>query len=990
MKNLYYLLLLLTGTAIAQPGIQQPSDVHFCDDFNDGFGIFDLTLNDGLVLGALDPTTHTIGYFELQSDAQNFVNLIAAPMNYVNAVQWTQTIYVAVYENTAPGLIATASFQVHVNPYPVTPMIPDLVVHEDPNDGVAQFDLTAQTPLIINGQPGLTVFYYLSEPDAAAGINPLPFPDSYQNTTNPEQIWFRVSNIATGCFALGSFNLIVLSPDVIYIPDFALKNQLLNGGEGNSFILGADALPVVVDVNDDNEIQHSEALLVHFIDLPQFGINTLEGLQYFTNLRRLDVALNNLTSISLSTLTNLEYLNVNANNVPVVDISGLSNLVELHVAGTAVSEIDLSGCPNLQVLQVEQTNITELDISGLPNLEEISCYGLGLTAIDFSNATTLKIASISDNSISMLDLSAADNLEVLLCVDNNLTDLDLNGLTQLNTLWVDNNPITELDISPLSNLTDFSASGTLLQTIDASNNPEICLFHVGNSPNLESVNLKNGPTDCTEYYFLNNPNLEFVCIDTPEVQFLANYFLVNNMPQVNVNSYCSFTPGGEFNTITGVVRFDIDNDGCDPNDPVVPLTGIGISSADENGAAYTNQNGSYSFFTLEGDFTISPVFENQSYFNVIPPVAINFPTVDNSVVTQNFCIVPNGVHPDLEIAIAPITPARPGFEAVYKIVYKNKGNQVMSQEYGVSFFYNEALMDFVSSDPPADQQVAGGLNYSYTNLMPYESRSVTVTLTVNSPTDAEPVNIGDLLGFTAVIAPVGTDETPGDNNFIFDQTVVGSFDPNDKVCIQGEIVSPTQIGEYLHYVINFENTGNFYAQNIVVRDVINDAQFDVGSLQILDASHPVVARLNGNTVEFYFQDINLDSGGHGNILLKIKTLSTLPIGATVTNKADIFFDYNFPIETNHANTTFQNLKINDHGNIAGLSVYPNPSNSVVTVEANENIESVQLYDAQGRLLQTSVTNGPQLDVDISNRSIGIYFLKVLTNQASLTVKIIKN
>ena len=69
-------------------------------------------------------------------------------------------------------------------------------------------------------------------------------------------------------------------------------------------------------------------------------------------------------------------------------------------------------------------------------------------------------------------------------------------------------------------------------------------------------------------------------------------------------------------------------------------------------------------------------------------------TIDNSVATQNFCITANGVHPDLEIVIAPIVPARPGFTVEYKIVYRNKGNQVMSQLYGVNFFYNQNLMSF--------------------------------------------------------------------------------------------------------------------------------------------------------------------------------------------------------------------------------------------------------------------------------------------------------
>src|SRR5690606_6538677 len=161
--------------------------------------------------------------------------------------------------------------------------------------------------------------YHLSEMDAAAGMNPLDNAGAYQNTSNPEEIWFRVSDMATGCFALGSFNLIVLSPDVVYIPDPVFKNQLVVAGPGNTFILGADGLPVLVDVNDDGEIQYSEALLVYSIDLPQFNINTLEGLQHFTNLRRLNMTENNLTSIDLSTLTSLEYLSVNDNNLSVVD-----------------------------------------------------------------------------------------------------------------------------------------------------------------------------------------------------------------------------------------------------------------------------------------------------------------------------------------------------------------------------------------------------------------------------------------------------------------------------------------------------------------------------------------------------------------------------------------------------------------------------------------------------------------------------------------------
>ncbi len=142
--------------------------------------------------------------------------------------------------------------------------------------------------------------------------------------------------------------------------------------------------------------------------------------------------------------------------------------------------------------------------------------------------------------------------------------------------------------------------------------------------------------------------------------------------------------------------------------------------------------------------------------------------------------------------------------------------------------------------------------------------------------------------------------------------MVNSYDPNDKICLEGEIEAPSKIGEYLHYIINFENVGSADAVNIVVKDVIDVTKFDEKTLQILDSSHPVRAKINSNIAEFIFEGINLQHGGHGNILLKIKTRDNLVVGDVVTNKADIFFDYNLPITTNLASTTFQALGIDDH------------------------------------------------------------------------------
>ncbi|MBL0101355.1 MAG: hypothetical protein IPP49_16055 [Saprospiraceae bacterium] len=163
--------------------------------------------------------------------------------------------------------------------------------------------------------------------------------------------------------------------------------------------------------------------------------------------------------------------------------------------------------------------------------------------------------------------------------------------------------------------------------------------------------------------------------------------------------------------------------------------------------------------------------------------------------------------------------------------------------------------------------------------------------------DTPPVNAGDKLYLTASIL---------DNIFTLENTVVGSYDPNDKTCLQGDRVHPDMIGKYVDYLIRFENTGTYAAENVVVKDIIDTKIFDVSSLQITDASHEVYTRIEGNKVEFIFENIQLpfdDANNDGYIAFKIKTLPTLVLGDSLKNLADIYFDYNFPIRTNEAQTT---------------------------------------------------------------------------------------
>jgi hypothetical protein len=105
-----------------------------------------------------------------------------------------------------------------------------------------------------------------------------------------------------------------------------------------------------------------------------------------------------------------------------------------------------------------------------------------------------------------------------------------------------------------------------------------------------------------------------------------------------------------------------------------------------SGASFLNTAGNYSFYTQAGSFEIAPSIENPTWFNFSPVTAtIPFADNNNNTATQDFCISPNGFHPDVEVVISPVFFARPGFDATYQITYRNKGNQTFSR-FGKSYF----------------------------------------------------------------------------------------------------------------------------------------------------------------------------------------------------------------------------------------------------------------------------------------------------------------
>lgn len=686
--------------------------------------------------------------------------------------------------------------------------------------------------------------------------------------------------------------------------------------------------------------------------LANLNINGLSKLKYLNASNQL------LTILNVSSMPLLEILNCKNNNIEnLLDLSQNSKLTYLDCSVNQIKSIPLQSLSDISTF-LANNNLLEnmgLDFAKLFAVNNINrvidlSFNNFNQNINLSFPVSFAALNLSNNKIS--DFKISGNFSSwpgqanIYLNDNLLENIDLSGIYSLSYLNVSNNPLAAIDASNLgvdffefsntnvskinlrssassiaagltsSSLKIICPSGGIalvgcqnLETIDLSDS-RMGIEQIQDMALLKSIYMKNGIEDLIYSPFFNTPNLKFICADEMEIENVKGQLSHSGSSNINVNSYCSFTPGGNFNKISGTVKFDANNNGCDASDNAFEFLKLKINDGTNSGETFVQNDGKYEFYTQTGNFNLTTLAENPTLFSISPATFnTSFADNNNNVFAQDICVTANGNQNDAEVVIAPLTNARPGFDAAYKLVWRNKGNTILSGK--VVLNYDGSKMTFQNSSIPYSVASNGTLEFDYANLKPFENTASEITFTINTPTNPiNPVNSGDVLVFNAQITPNGTDLTPEDNNFGFDHTVVNSFDPNDIVCLEGETIPSVAVGKYLHYVVNFENTGTAEAENIVVKMQVDPAEFDINTLQLQNASANVETRITGDQVEFIFKKINLKGGGKGGVLLKMKSKTDLMEGDTVNNKADIYFDYNFPIETNDYVTT-----INDTSSI---------------------------------------------------------------------------
>jgi hypothetical protein len=284
---------------------------------------------------------------------------------------------------------------------------------------------------------------------------------------------------------------------VVLIPDLNLRaaiERVLNMAPGAT-ITSEDMKRLRIIVADEQGISDLTGLQfateLQRIEFRRNSISDLSPLRNLTRLNNIKLRGNEITDITpLEKLTNVDWLGLEQNKItdlsplknlkklngigitgnPVTDVSPLAELTSLERIDawrTPVSDFStLASLPRLRWIEYgNDRNITEMPaLKELKHLRRLEIHGCTISDLsEISELTQLEWLELVNNGISDLTpLSNLKNLTILNLDANLITDVKpLAGLTRLNVLYLENNVIS--DVSPLNKLSN-------LERLDLRNN----------------------------------------------------------------------------------------------------------------------------------------------------------------------------------------------------------------------------------------------------------------------------------------------------------------------------------------------------------------------------------------------------------------------------------------------------------------------------------------------------------------------------------------
>jgi uncharacterized repeat protein (TIGR01451 family) len=433
-------------------------------------------------------------------------------------------------------------------------------------------------------------------------------------------------------------------------------------------------------------------------------------------------------------------------------------------------------------------------------------------------------------------------------------------------------------------------------------------------------------------------------------------------------------------SISGKVYLDA-NENAYPESDEIGLGGIAVHLDDM--ITYTDENGNYIFNDVEASSTLYIEYDQALYPNATTPSVIDLTNVTQY--TYNFGLSTNDPNYNLNYVYT-----EPwffcGFDGTIWFSVYNSGNTTANGQVTIQL---DELLTGVSGYPVGYTVVGNSYTWDLTSMSPGEWQYYSIQI-VNPGFEfmgQEITNYLTLLTYNAEAELMDTDQGTHAS------TLYCSYDPNDKVGTPEGLTEEHFIpnGTDLEYRIRFQNTGNYQAFNIHVRDTL-DTDLDWSTFSIIGTSHNCQPTIDMSTgaIDFFFPDINLPDStsnepeSHGFIRYRVSPLPNLPELTTIDNTAYIYFDFNPAIITNTTLHTISDL----YSGVPELTeqqliIYPNPCNDQIQLKipAGLNQYSVIMRDIQGRLVKRIESHTPdRLIIPCADIAEGSYWIELIDNQ----------
>ncbi len=246
------------------------------------------------------------------------------------------------------------------------------------------------------------------------------------------------------------------------------------------------------DGDNDGMLSAEEIARVSSIDVKSKNIQDLKGIKYFTELKNLDCARNQLTALDVSENKKLEHLDCTGNRLTSLDVSENTALMKLYCNHNKLTVLDVSKNKALGELNCAFNQLTALNVRENEKLTALFCNNNKLTVLDVSRNPELMNLFCNNNKLTVLDLGADKKIHRLYCQNNVLTSLDVRENTALTELHCHNNKLTVLDVSKNTDLKTLYCNSNHLTFLDLQGLNDLSDVYVGGQTRDGIVLLQSG------------------------------------------------------------------------------------------------------------------------------------------------------------------------------------------------------------------------------------------------------------------------------------------------------------------------------------------------------------------------------------------------------------------------------------------------------------------------------------------------------------------